>query len=241
MRIWDIDPGYLNRQSLLGEHRELHGMVVVLMENRKGYSFHPETRRWNGHLTALSRRHDLLVEEMRLRGYNHHSPLSGITGDMKWPTTFIDPPHVQFAILKKKYRDKEPGRIPLPTSAGQLWAQHKYSVLCRDPRLYRLIGPWIATRDDQIRFKSLAALLVRTLRQHPLSTGRLRNGLEHMWGYVSHLTRQEAEQPDPYLFLQMIRELVVTGGSVYLKESTVLGEIGAWLHATHNGNPPTAM
>jgi len=23
MRVWDINPGYLNRQSLLGEHREL--------------------------------------------------------------------------------------------------------------------------------------------------------------------------------------------------------------------------
>jgi len=26
MRIWDIDPGFLNAQSLLGEHRELHGI-----------------------------------------------------------------------------------------------------------------------------------------------------------------------------------------------------------------------
>jgi hypothetical protein len=118
MRIWDIDPGYLNRQSLLGEHRELHGMFVVLSENRKGYAAHPETRRWRGHLAALGKRHDLLVEEMQLRGYNHHSPLPVITGETTWPKTFIDPPHAQFAILQQKYRAKEPGRTPCPPRPG---------------------------------------------------------------------------------------------------------------------------
>ena len=46
MRIWDINPGYLNRQSLLGEHRELHGIVSIIRDNKKGYSRHPETLRW---------------------------------------------------------------------------------------------------------------------------------------------------------------------------------------------------
>jgi hypothetical protein len=169
MRIWDIDPGYLNRQSLLGEHRELHGMFVVLTQNIKGYSAHPETKRWKDHIVALCKRHDLLVEEMRLRGYNHHSPLPVIAGETKWPKTFIDPPHAQFAILKQKYRGREPGRIPLPTSARQLWAQHKYSVLAHDPRLYKLIGPWLAAGDDEIRFRSLAKILVRF---RPSSPGR---------------------------------------------------------------------
>lgn len=27
MRIWDVDSGYLARQQLLGEHRELHGLA----------------------------------------------------------------------------------------------------------------------------------------------------------------------------------------------------------------------
>ena len=48
MRVWDINPGYLNRQSLLGEHRELQAVVVVLRDEKKGYSNHPETRRWIG-------------------------------------------------------------------------------------------------------------------------------------------------------------------------------------------------
>lgn len=36
MRIWDINPGYLNRQSLLGDHRELHGIVSIQQRARDG-------------------------------------------------------------------------------------------------------------------------------------------------------------------------------------------------------------
>jgi len=31
MRLWDIRPGYLNRKSLLGEHRERYGFVSLLV------------------------------------------------------------------------------------------------------------------------------------------------------------------------------------------------------------------
>ncbi|MBU0965151.1 MAG: DUF1722 domain-containing protein [Proteobacteria bacterium] len=228
MRIWDIDPGYLNRQSLLGEHRELHAIFVVLTQNKKGYAAHPETRRWKDHLAALGKRHDLLVEEMRLRGYKHHSPLPVVTGKTNWPKTFIDPPHAQFALLQEKYRGKEPGRIPLPSSARQLWAQHKYSVLARDPRLYKIIGPWLAAADDKLRFRALARILVRTLRLAP-PAGRLQNGLDHMWGYVSHLSARSSKEQSPRQLLQLTRELAASGNIAYLLASTALGEVGAWL------------
>jgi len=69
VRVWDISPGYLNRGSLLGEHRELHGMVSIFVNNKKGYSQHPETLRWVGYGWALAQRHRLLAAEMNLRGY----------------------------------------------------------------------------------------------------------------------------------------------------------------------------
>ena len=68
MRIWDLNPGYLNRQSLLGEHRELHGIVSILVNKKKGYAKHPETLRWVKHGWALTMRHNLLAAEMSLRG-----------------------------------------------------------------------------------------------------------------------------------------------------------------------------
>ena len=38
MRVWDLAAGYLNRQSLLGEHRELHGIYSIITENKAGYA-----------------------------------------------------------------------------------------------------------------------------------------------------------------------------------------------------------
>ena len=102
MRVWDVNPGYLNRQSLLGEHRELHGIVSIIANNKKGYSKHPETLRWVGHGWALKQRHKLLVAEMNLRGYVDKSPVLLRSNKNEWPEVFIDSPATQLSILRKK-------------------------------------------------------------------------------------------------------------------------------------------
>ena len=76
MRIWDISPKRLCRNHLLGEHRELHAIWSVLVNGKKGYAHHPETLRWRGKLRALYGRHDALVQEMAVRGYQHRSPVA---------------------------------------------------------------------------------------------------------------------------------------------------------------------
>ena len=103
MRIWDVPPALLCRQHLLGEHRELHGLWNILTENKRGYSNHPETRRWVGRLAALYERHEALVREMSRRGYRHASPLpaEGGTGDAV-QRTYIDSPAQQLALLAAK-------------------------------------------------------------------------------------------------------------------------------------------
>lgn len=75
MRIWDINPKYLCRQHLLGEHRELHAIWSILTKDKNGYARHPETLRWQGKLKALYFRHDKLIKEMDRRGYDHQTPL----------------------------------------------------------------------------------------------------------------------------------------------------------------------
>lgn len=103
MRVWDIPPKKLCRNHLLGEHRELHAIWVVLTENKKGYSLHPETIRWKGKLKALYFIHDRLVKEMNRRGYNHHSPLDKrkATG-LAHQTDFVDSVEQQIHLLRKK-------------------------------------------------------------------------------------------------------------------------------------------
>lgn len=77
MRIWDIHPSRLCRAHLLGEHRELHGLYVVLARGPgSGYWNHPETQRWVGKERALERRHERLAAEIANRGYRHGSDLS---------------------------------------------------------------------------------------------------------------------------------------------------------------------
>jgi putative hemolysin len=75
VRIWDLDPGALCDQHLLGEHRELHAIWTVLTTGRRGYAHHPETLRWRGRLAALYARHEAEVAEMTRRGFRHASPL----------------------------------------------------------------------------------------------------------------------------------------------------------------------
>ena len=103
MRIWDISPSLLCRQHLLGEHRELHAVWSVITKKKKGYSKHPETIRWVGKLSALYIRHNLLIQEMKKRGYIHKSDLSKhlAIGSNK-QSVFINTVDEQIEILTKK-------------------------------------------------------------------------------------------------------------------------------------------
>ena len=103
MRIWDISPEKLCREHLLGEHHELHAIWAILTQGKVGYSHHPETIRWRGKLRALYHRHDLLVDEMIHRGYNHHSVLDkNLASGSRIQNNYVDSPNVQIKILRRK-------------------------------------------------------------------------------------------------------------------------------------------
>jgi hypothetical protein len=229
MRIWDISPGYLNRQSLLGEHRELHGIVSILTHNKKGYSRHPETLRWTGCLQALARRHQQLACEMALRGFQERSPVEVPSdGNAAWPAACIDEPAAQFARLKEKYADREQGRIPLPCNAQQLWSQHKYSTLARDVQLYKETGR--QTASGKADFAQLARQLAELLRQPP-TAGGLKNALQHMWGHVAELPPAPQENPATWSWQRLLQETQLRAmrrREPYLSVSTALAELMLW-------------
>jgi hypothetical protein len=103
MRIWDLEPGRLCRQHLLGEHRELHALWVILTKDKKGFARHPETLRWRGKLKALYQRHDALVAEMGRRGYRHATPLPAAEAvGLAEQREYKDTPAEQVRILKAK-------------------------------------------------------------------------------------------------------------------------------------------
>ena len=230
MRIWDINPGYLNRQSLLGEHRELHGIVSIISNNKKGYSKHPETLRWVEHGWALKQRHKLLVAEMTLRGYVDKSPVLLRSNKDTWPDVFIDSPASQLSILSKKYKALDPGRIPLPKNAQQLWAQHKYSVMARDISSYESIGKWVTSKRGVNAMDDVCLELI-TLLQAPPNPKLIRNALLHMWGYVSQhsaMTGKALEALPIKKLLKTIQQLSLSNRTQYLVDSTALSELDAW-------------
>lgn len=230
MRVWDVHPGYLDRQNLLGEHNEIHGLLTIILEGRRGYARHPETLRWKEHVPALRCRHDLVVAEMRLRGYQHRSPAGEYdAASLNWPAEFIDPPARQFLLLAERYahRGSPGGRIPLPQSVQELWAQHKYSVLARSPEAYQDIGRRVAGSHAGEAFDALALELTRWLRRPP-APGRLLNALQHMWGYVSPLAEGPAPA-EPAELLRRIQSLAQLHGITYLLSSTALSELACWV------------
>ncbi|MDZ7860908.1 MAG: DUF1722 domain-containing protein [Candidatus Krumholzibacteriota bacterium] len=230
MRIWDINPGYLNRQSLLGEHRELHAVVSIVRNNKKGYSKHPETLRWIGYGWALKQRHKLIVAEMNLRGYVDRSPVNLRSKKNQWPAVFIDSPASQLSILSKKYELLEPGRIPLPENAQQLWAQHKYSVMARDIETYKRIGKWLASKHDLKNIDDIS-LELTTLLKTPPNPKLIHNAALHMWDYVSEYSSTAKNKIDSIptkKLLNKIQRLALSNNSRYLIDSTALSELRAW-------------
>ena len=106
MRIWDLPVNILCDKHLLGEHRELHAIWNIITKDKKGYSKHPETKRWVGKLKALNNRHAAEVAEMKKRGFSHNSPLNPILNKgSSIQDIFIDSIEKQYEILKNKKCD----------------------------------------------------------------------------------------------------------------------------------------
>ena len=72
MRSWQVDPKFLCRKHLLGEHVEIHMFVGTINKNisMKGY-----IEKGLVDPSKLTSRHQELVSEMKSRGYNHKSEL----------------------------------------------------------------------------------------------------------------------------------------------------------------------
>jgi hypothetical protein len=231
MRVWDISPGYLNRQSLLGEHVEIHALVSIVENDRRGFAHHPETLRWKPHLGTLRLRHDQTAAEMRLRGYQHNSPI-GRAAITPWPEVYLDAPAAQYEILRERYRAKEPGRIPLPRTTTELWEQHRYSVWARDPSSAREVDRKLGQGDNSNGFGRLASELVAWLRQPPHEQ-QLREVLEQIEREWGKDRKPGAEHKEPAAMLTCVLQLAQSHPT--LLQTTALGDLTFWMDHMASG------
>jgi hypothetical protein len=72
MRMWMVNPSWMCRQHLLGEHVELHMFLTHL---RKGRGIDGYLRKNCLEPLSIYKRHEQLALEMLSRGMNHKSPL----------------------------------------------------------------------------------------------------------------------------------------------------------------------
>lgn len=224
MRVWDIHPGYLNRQSLLGEHRELHGIASIPGRGEQGSASHPEAMRWQGRGWALRQRQRLLAAEMAFRGDPAQMPGGCRSAAGRWPDAFVDTPGDQFRLLADKYRGRESGRLPLPRTSQELWSQHKYSLLARSQSAYRELGRRVSGLRGRDGFDDIAFELVTWLRLPP-RPGDLRNAIEHMRGYLGSRGCTGAEGAKAVAALQ---RRVRREGEAFLITQTALTDLAAW-------------
>jgi hypothetical protein len=74
MRMWNVDPKLQCRAHLLGEHRECHALISIILHN-KPLSGTKYITTGLVEVHNIKQRHNELVLEMTRRGYNHKSPL----------------------------------------------------------------------------------------------------------------------------------------------------------------------
>lgn len=75
MRQWNVDPKFLCRQHLLGEHTENHMYIGCI---KKGTSLNGYIKNGLVEVHNIKKRHDELAEEMIKRGYNHKTPIEDL-------------------------------------------------------------------------------------------------------------------------------------------------------------------
>lgn len=235
MRVWDLHPGYLSQKNLLGEHAEIHALYVIISEQKKGYSRHPETLRWINHLNQLVIRHNLVAKEMILRGFKHSSPLDfpeiPVLHHYPVQTTFVDLPSLQFEQLMKKYSErKEFGRIPLPIRGTDFWSHHKYSVMARGYQYYKAVQEFMKNRKDSlVQIDNDLIFKIYKLISLPVQERALKNTIQHLWGYLNDRVTQKEKKDffdllDQIEQMKLIFEFAVKYQEKYLICSTIFAD-----------------
>ena len=138
MKIWDCYPAYLNQNQLIAEHRELHGLMQLIETGGGEQSnMDPHVANWLQAPQALAWRHALLVEEMRLHQVDHKSPMDYDRKTTVWPVISKEMSlSMQYDQLKALSHD---ARLVIPTETETLIRQNAFSIMARDPGLYKYL------------------------------------------------------------------------------------------------------
>ena len=95
MRMWMVDPKFLCRKHLLGEHVEVHMLAGTIIKGNSLEGFFTKRLLAPQHMHA---RHKALAAEMVKRGYNHSSLMPGVVTRLRG---VVDPKESKAELLKR--------------------------------------------------------------------------------------------------------------------------------------------
>ncbi len=214
-----LSPGYWPLDALLSWHE--HAVRARDDENHPAHA-HPL-----GH-TILGR---VVTSELSLRGVRTDE-LAHLRIDA--PPTW---PRVSTPVLTEEWQkiaSEGGGRIPPAKRVTDLWAQHKYSLMARDPNRGREIGAALGAQDPTLTIETLLPELVTMLRTPP-GEGTLRDAVMHMWGYVVPTARARgltADFANVPTTVARIAEIALEDPASYLANSTALTDLAVWGNGT---------
>lgn len=87
MRMWMLNPEFMCRKHLLGEHVELHMLVGALNKNKNIDGFIENNL---VQISSIESRHNILIQEMKNRGYKHKSPLPKFKIEHKYNCSVVN-------------------------------------------------------------------------------------------------------------------------------------------------------
>jgi uncharacterized protein YbgA (DUF1722 family) len=158
----------------------------------------------------------LVKNEMIIRGYSGSNEALYI--DLE-----LSDEDLLFWDIKKR-------RISIPKNVQTIWAQHKYSVLARDNKLYREIGKSLVGKKGISGYEELFNELKNLILTKP-DKGSLFNGVLHIWGYLPSAIKKNYDKPSIENMkntITTISDFAVKGGSKYLLQSTALSDFLYW-------------
>lgn len=158
----------------------------------------------------------LVKNEILIRGYSESYPVKNI--DLK-----LNDEDLLFLDVKDR-------RIYPPKNIQTIWAQHKYSVLARDNRLYREIGKSLVGKKGLMGYGDLFNQLKNLILTKP-DKGTLFNGVLHMWGYLPSSIKKNHDKPSMDNMkntIEIITNFAVKGGEEYLLQSSALSDFLYW-------------
>lgn len=216
--VWDLNPGYLPTRLLLTEHRAIHARLAFLARRQTA-----EELSSNQPGRFLCRRHGLIISELNLRGVEYTGPVS-LSGRRDAARPADISAARQFFVLRRALLDEETGRIPLPHSSQELWEQHRFSVMARDPEYYRGIGVHLERQGGAKLFETLSADFALLLVEQP-HPDHLPETLSLMAENLPADARPDSDDPRELMDAIRLHAKDITP----LLDATALCDLDAWI------------